>query len=304
MKDQRKTEIKVGITVLLGLIALIYIFGWAKNYKVYANQKYIDVEFETASGLESGDPVMVNGVRSGFVDDILVKGNNVIVKVVVNPDVQLKEDAVFSISMLDLMGGKKIEVKPGLSSKTIDYTIIQKGKFEGDISTVMAMVGGVQNDLVKIIKDLQVTLSSVNNIISDKEFNSQIRSSISNLAQISSKLNVMIEENRTNLKTITNNTAELTKEATAFLNENKDQVKAAIDDVRIVIKSTNELVAKINNLTDETLNKKNNVGKLLYDDQLITDLKTSLEQVKELTKIILEQLKGKGLNVDANVDLF
>ena len=304
MKDQRKTEIKVGITVLLGIIALIWIFGWAKNYRIYANQKSVSVEFETASGLEKGDPVMINGVREGFVDDIIIKGNNALVKLIVGPDAMLKEDATFSITMLDLMGGKKIEIRPGISIKDLDYSVIHKGNFDADIASVMAMLGTVQNDLVRIIKEVQITLTSVNSLISDKEFNAQIRTSISNLAGISSKLNTLIDENRASLNQITKSTADLTRDASTFLKENKDQIKSTFDDVRLTVKSTNELLEKINSLTDETRDKKNNIGKLLYDDQLISDLKVSLEQVKELTKVLLQQLKDKGLNVDAKIDLF
>ena len=304
MKDQRKTDIKVGITVLIGLLALVWIFGWAKNFTLYSNQKTVIVEFETVSGLEKGDPVMVNGVREGFVGDITSKGNDAFASLVIGPDINLKEDASFSITMLDLMGGKKVEIKPGISKKELDYSKIQKGKFDADIATVMAMVGSVQGDLVKIIKDVQVTLASVNSLLTNKEFNNQIKTSVANLALISSKLNILIDENSHNLSRITKNTAELTEDVSSFVKENKEQIKNTFDNISLTIKSTNELLGKINSLTEETTNKENNIGKLLYDENLVNNLKTSLEQVKELTKILLEQLKDKGLNVDAKIKIF
>lgn len=304
MKDQRKTDIKVGITVLIGLLALVWIFGWAKNFTLYSNQKTVTVEFETVSGLEKGDPVMVNGVREGFVGDITSKGNDAFASLVIGPDINLKEDASFSITMLDLMGGKKVEIKPGISKKELDYSKIQKGKFDADIATVMAMVGSVQGDLVKIIKDVQVTLASVNSLLTNKEFNNQIKTSVANLALISSKLNILIDENSHNLSRITKNTAELTEDVSSFVKENKEQIKNTFDNISLTIKSTNELLGKINSLTEETTNKENNIGKLLYDENLVNNLKTSLEQVKELTKILLEQLKDKGLNVDAKIKIF
>ena len=304
MKDQRKTDIKVGITVLIGLLALVWIFGWAKNFTLYSNQKTVTVEFETVSGLEKGDPVMVNGVREGFVGDITSKGNDAFASLVIGPDINLKEDASFSITMLDLMGGKKVEIKPGISKKELDYSKIQKGKFDADIATVMAMVGSVQGDLVKIIKDVQVTLASVNSLLTNKEFNNQIKTSVANIALISSKLNILIDENSHNLSRITKNTAELTEDVSSFVKENKEQIKNTFDNISLTIKSTNELLGKINSLTEETTNKENNIGKLLYDENLVNNLKTSLEQVKELTKILLEQLKDKGLNVDAKIKIF
>ncbi len=304
MKDQRKTEIKIGITVVVAIVALIWIFGWAKNYKIYAGQKKIDIEFETASGLEKGDPVMVNGVRKGFVDEIVSQGNNAIIKIVLDPDVTIKEDALIAISMLDLMGGKKVEIKPGVSAKEIDYSKLQKGVFYADIPAVMAMLGSVQNDLVNIIKDIQVTLGSMNKFLTDKEFTEQIKTSIQNLTEVSKKLNVMIDENRSNFKQLTKNATELTSEATQFIKENKDNIHSTIEETKLVIQNSNELVTKISSLLDETKEKKNNVGKILYDESLINELKTSLENVKELTRILLDQLKNEGINVDANIDLF
>ena len=66
MKDQRKTEIKVGITVLLGLIIFLWVLGWAKNWTVNSQRKEIIVEFSSVAGLEVGDPVTINGVRKGY----------------------------------------------------------------------------------------------------------------------------------------------------------------------------------------------------------------------------------------------
>ncbi|MGE5680427.1 MAG: MlaD family protein [Bacillota bacterium] len=304
MRDIRKTQIKVGITSLFALILLVFIIGWAKNFKLTSDQKKLTIRFESANGLEVGDIVTVNGVRKGVVDDIEISGNNAIVRATLDADVKLKEDATFGISMLDLMGGKKVEIRQGTAEKELDYAKVQTGKFYADVPAVMAMLGSVQDDLVKIIKDLQVTLSSVNNILSDKEFNSQLKSSVANLSGISQKLNVMIDENRSNFRQLTGNTAELTKEANAFMKENKEKFKASLDEVQVVMQNTNALLERINKITDETTSGKNNLGKILYDEQLLTDVKTSLQQVKDLTKVLMDQLKDKGLNVDAHIKLF
>lgn len=304
MRDQRKTEIKVGITVIIALVIIIWIFTWAKNYSLHANQNNFNIEFESVSGLEKGDPITVNGVRKGFVDDININNNKAIVKAVVDSDIKLRKDAKFSILMLDLMGGKKIEIKPGISDELLDAKKLQQGVFYADIPQVMAMVGSVEDDLVKIIKDVQITLTSLNNFLTDKEFNSQIRSSLANLNEMASKLNLMIDENHKNINTLVKNTTQLTGEASEFLHENKGQIKSTLAEVETLIKSANDLIAKVNSFSDETKNQKNNIGKLLYDEKLIDDLQTTLKQTRELTNTLNAQLKGDGINVDANIDVF
>ena len=57
----------------------------------------------------------------------------------------------------------------------------------------------------------------------------------------------------------------------------------------------------MNYLTKETMNQQNNIGKLLYDENMINDIKKTLQQVNELTSILIDQLKNDGINVDANV---
>ena len=74
MKNQKKTEIKVGITVVVGVLVFLWIFGWAKNYNINSNRKEMTIEFNSVAGLEVGDAATINGVRKGFVDDIEVKG--------------------------------------------------------------------------------------------------------------------------------------------------------------------------------------------------------------------------------------
>ena len=65
MKEQKKTEIKVGITVLVGLFVLLWVLGWAKNFSFDSNEKRVSVEFETVAGLNVGDQVSIKGIKKG-----------------------------------------------------------------------------------------------------------------------------------------------------------------------------------------------------------------------------------------------
>ena len=141
MKDQRKTEIRVGITVIVGLIIFFWILSWAKNFLLVSKEKTVQIRFDNVSGLEVGDFVTVNGVRKGNVHDIEEEKNDVLVTVSVNNDTDLRKDARFGLAMLDMMGGKKVEIKPGTSSEFLDYSKIQYGSFNSDIPAVMNLVG-------------------------------------------------------------------------------------------------------------------------------------------------------------------
>jgi phospholipid/cholesterol/gamma-HCH transport system substrate-binding protein len=301
MKDQRKSEIKVGITVLFGIIIFLWIFGWAKNFSFAPTENTVKVKFNNTAGLETGDPVTVNGVRKGFVEDLLIDGENVIVTLKVDNKIQLKEDADFAVSMLDLMGGKKIEISPGTSPDELDYKQIHNGLFYADVPQVMSMVGSFQEDFTSTISDIKITLTSLNNYLTDKELNADIKSSMSNLHKVTNKLNLLIDENRASLKQLTENTVQLTEEAKVFLESNKEGFNTSVKELQSVLKNSNDLVVKLNKFTDEMESKQNNLGKIIYDEKIYEDLSQSLTQLNELTKLMLEQLKDDGLKVDANI---
>lgn len=301
MKDQRKTELKVGIAVIVGIILFIWILTWAKTFSLSATDKKLMVKFNNVSGLEIGDEVAINGVKKGFVDDLKIEQDQVIVKLSVENDASIKEDAVFRIAMLDLMGGKKVEIYPGLSSESIDYSKIQTGTYTADIATVMSMVGGIQDDFNSSVKDIKITLNALNNYLTDKNLNDNIKSSVNNLSEASKKLNLMMDENRDNLKKLISNSVELSEEAKTFLTKNKDDLSNSFQEMRQLIGETNTLISRVNEFADEIKTKRNNLGKLFYDDELYNNLTNSITKLNELSQLILEQLKGDGFKVDANI---
>jgi phospholipid/cholesterol/gamma-HCH transport system substrate-binding protein len=301
MKDQRKTEIKVGVTILVGLIIFLWIFGWAKNFSLTPTENTVKVKFNNTAGLETGDPVTVNGVRKGFVEDLVIDGESVIVTLKVDNKIQLKEDASFAISMLDLMGGKKVDISPGSAPNELAYNQVHSGLFYADVPQVMSMVGSFREDFTSTISDIKITLTSLNNYLTDKELNADLKSSMSNLKKITGKLNLLIDENRTSLKQLTENTAELTEKAKVFIESNQESLNESVKELQSVLKNSNNLITKLNKFTDEMEAKQNNLGKIIYDEKIYEDLSQSLKQLNELTKLMLEQLKEDGLKVDANI---
>ncbi len=304
MKDQKKVEIKVGITVIAALIIFLWILGWAKNFSFTTKENLIKIKFSNVAGLEIGDYATVNGVRKGNVQSIEVGNNDVVVTISLSKEVDLRNDAVFGIAMVDMMGGKKVDIKPGSSPEPLDYNKIQNGMFYSDIPEVMSFVGSMENDLVTTLKSVNVTLNSVNSYLTDQKMNENIKSSLSNLSQLTRKLNLMIDENRTNLKRLTENSVDLTNQAKEFIAQNKNSITSSITEAEGILKRTDTLVTKLNNFTDEIKSKNNNLGKIMYDDKLYDNLTQSIKQVNELTKILLEQLQNKGVKVDAKIHLF
>ena len=301
MKDDRKTEIKVGLTVLVGIIIFIWIFGWAKNFSLQSNDQIIKVKFNNVSGLEIGDPVTVNGMRKGYVKEMIVGANDVIVELSLEKNIILKEDATFAVTMLDLMGGKKIEIIPGNSNQPLNTNRTSVGVLYADIPQAMSLLGSVQDDFVTVLKDVKVSLNSLNNYLTDEKLNKDVKQSLSNLSSLTQKLDLMLSENRNDLKSLSKNAVELTDKTNELLTTNKENINQLFVDLKSIVNKSDILLSDLNSLTKETKEQQNNVGKLLYDENFLNDLKATLKQVNELTSILVDQLKNDGINVDANI---
>ncbi|MEE9448468.1 MAG: MlaD family protein [Ignavibacteriaceae bacterium] len=301
MKPQRITEIKVGLTVLFGIIVFIWILSWAKNVSISSGDVELKVKFENASGLQVGNQVSVNGVKAGVVKDIYVENYYVVVKISVNNNVQLKRDAKFSLQVTDLMGGKKIDISPGKDSVPINPDELQVGIFQADLASMMEVLSGIEIDLNTILEDVKSTLSEINFFLTDEQIKKDIRTSITGLSTLTTRLNKMLTENQENIRSITKNTKEITEDTKELISDNRESINSSIDHLNSILQSSDSLVTKLNFLTNETLSGDNNIGKLLYDDSLFISLTKTLEQTKELTKVILEQLKEDGVKIDANI---
>jgi len=301
MKNEKKAELKVGIIVIVAIIIFLWILGWAKNFSFNSNEKSLTISFQNVAGLVVGDFVSVQGIKEGYVKSLKNDNNLVLVDISLSDDVKLKEDAQFSIMMVDLMGGKKIEITPGLSKVDIDYSQIQNGSFVGDISTAMAALGEVQNDLVSIISEVKITLTSLNNVINNAEFTSGIQNSVTSLNKLIQKIDLIISNNSNSVSELLKNSNELVLNSNKFIVDNKDEIRTTFSNVSKLVKSTDTLMLKLSNFMVEVENKDNNLGKLLYDKDLVENLSLTLKKLKELTDTINKQINDEGLKVDANI---
>lgn len=304
MKDQRKTEIRVGLILIAGVLIFLWILGWAKNFSFVSNEVYTTVIFDNVAGLEIGDNVTINGVREGYVKDIVIDGAKVQVTLSLNKSVELKQDATFAVAMLDLMGGKRIEIHPGNSPDQFDFSKQHKGEFYSDIPSVMSMVGNLEEDLNSTMKDIKITLSALNNYLTDEKLNSDVKRSVANMSEVTEKLKVILTQNSSDIRNLVKNSNELVSDTKDLVKNNKENISNSLSSLNSVLQKADSLLQYANNLAGETNQQKNNLGKILYDKEFYTNLNQSLKQLKELTAILIGALKDEGIKVDAHISIF
>lgn len=145
MANQTRTELTVGIFVLVGIICLGYLTIRLGKLDVFGNDGYIVyADFASVAGLKLGDPVEIAGVKVGKVETLSLADDRARLGIRIDLYVRLQDDAIASVRSRGLIGDKFVMVTPGASDKLLGPgDRIRETESPPDISDVIGKyVGG------------------------------------------------------------------------------------------------------------------------------------------------------------------
>lgn len=298
----RSPEIKVGAFVVLGLFILFFGIIWAKGYSFSANKYKIDILFDNASGLGEGDPVTVNGVRKGKVDRIILMKNQVLVEVLLNKDVMLFQDAHASIGMLELMGGKRVEINPGSQEPPLDLKHL-KSPLIGNYSASIPELIGMAGELAKETREMLAVLkTSIQSTIGDSSVQISFHKSVRNIEKMSEQLAFLINKNKAQLQTSMNYLNASTKQLNDLVVAHKTDIDTTLTEFKQFSVELNNFSNSLRAITFQIQNRKGTLAKLIYDEDMYNKFQRSANNLDSLSTNLRQNL-GKYLK-GANFQLF
>ena len=118
--NQTRTEILVGIFVLVGIVCLGYLAIRLGKLEMMGNSGYVlYADFASVAGLKPGDPVEIAGVKVGRVETLSLANDRARLGLRVDPQVKLQEDTIASVRSRGLIGDKFVLLSPGASDKLL-----------------------------------------------------------------------------------------------------------------------------------------------------------------------------------------
>jgi len=145
LANQGRTELIVGIFVLVGIISLSYLTIRLGKLEIFGNNGYVVyADFASVAGLKIGDPVEIAGVKVGKVEMISLADDRARLNIRLEPKVQLQEDVIASVRARGLIGDKFVMITPGAADKLLKPgDKIRETESPPDISEVIGKyVGG------------------------------------------------------------------------------------------------------------------------------------------------------------------
>ncbi len=143
--NQSRTELVVGIFVLVGIVCLGYLAIRLGKLELLSNNGYVVyADFASVAGLKLGDPVEIAGVKVGKVETISLVDDRARLGIRLEPRVKLQEDVIASVRARGLIGDKFVMITPGASEKALGPgDKIRETESPPDISDVIGKyIGG------------------------------------------------------------------------------------------------------------------------------------------------------------------
>lgn len=310
MKNTRSIEIKVGIVSIVGIALLIIGVAIGKGFNVNTGQPEIKFLFPSSGGVETGAPVVVNGVDRGKVTSVENNEGNVIIKARIDNHDDFHTDVSAMITILEITGGKKIQIKPGTEGDFDPNTFIQ-GKTPPDIADLVVILGEVSSDAVSLIRNLDTALIAANELLADEKFISELKSTVTNINSATGKLDTFLDDNYYKLQNTIDDLAVISSELKGSVIRNEPKVSKLIDELDKTLISANDLINNTNfavndlksvadDIKDITSSVKNGdgfVNKIIYDKEFSSTLDSTIIKLNELVNIIHEH----GVNVNVRL---
>ena len=116
----RKTEISVGIFMIIGIASLVYLSANLGGVDLFGGNTYsIEARFGSIEGLEVGASVEIAGVQVGKVKSITLEENEALLKMEIYKGTELTDDTIASIRTKGVIGDKFVKLSPGGSDEML-----------------------------------------------------------------------------------------------------------------------------------------------------------------------------------------
>ena len=306
MQSERNTDLKVGLTVLIGLALLFFGIGMAKGWHIGGVHNILRARFADAGGIATDDPVFIRGIKHGTVTAISSLPNQPVdVTMDIDQLESLHRDATAEILMLEVMSGKKIEIKEGSYGSFDPAKDTIMGSYPGDISNLVAVLNTVSGSLPAITRNVDSVLRNLTDFFGNGKFKEKAYTTLDDADQTLKELSVVLTENRGALKRTMDQADVLTRELNSTILSMRPGAQALLDSMRIFLRGAGRtlsgadtLLGSLNEMMAVSKDKKSFLYRLTSDKEMANRFDSLLTSGHKL----IEQIRLQG--VDANIRFF
>ena len=294
-------EIKAGLIALLAIVGFVILFQFMKGKSLFTTDNEFYAKFDNVEGLAASNPVSINGLKVGQVDQIIPitsKDGKIhfVVKVTVDDDFEFSKKSTIEIFEPGLMSGKEMRINLAYGQPFAKDGDTLSGSFTlSMMNNISSQVGPVKDQLQSVLKRVDSLTNSANQILNDQN-KEEIRSLLINLNKTvaafegtSRQTNALLANSDPKIQQMLNNANLATISARTAI----DKYGKVADDVDVqklnnTIEKLSVTADKLNGVISGVQSGEGSLGKLTKDEQLYNNLNAASENLNKL----MEDLKA------------
>ena len=291
-------EVKIGASVLVALLALVFGINYLKGVNIFKAANYYYASYTNVAGLAQSAPVTLNGYKVGLVRDVAYEYDNpghVRVELSLDRQLRLPEGTAAAI-VTDMLGTSTIELRMGTSPNYIEVgQKLQAIEGSGLMDKVSTELMPTIIQIAPHIDSLVVALTA---IAADPALKSSVRRLdviMANLEKSTTQLDramgampsIMNNANATmaNVKEISANISQVSQ-ALAVLSD--DLKKMPLDST---LNHLNNITANLDEATEKLNSSNSSLGLLLNDPGLYNNINNSAAHIDSILIDLKKQTK-------------
>lgn len=291
-------ETKVGLLAVVCIGLLIVGFNFLKGKGLFSHKKQIYAVYEDVQGLMKSNPVVINGLQVGRIEN-LDGGRDmkrIIVTVTLSKEVDIPDNSLAVINP-NLLSSPSLEIQLGSSShylKEGDTLLTTLGG--GAFDQAMKIINPVLYEVKNAVKSLDSVLTTITNVF-DMNTKKNIKSMVENLNLATASFVVTSESLKKIMDTQNGALSKSLNNINAFttnLNDHNQTLDSILENTRVfsgnlssldLKKTLDTLQIAINNFkesTDKINSREGSMGLLLNDKSLYRNLEATTNKINIL----------------------
>lgn len=291
-------EIKAGLIALLAIAGFVVLFQFMKGKSLFTTDNIFYAKFDNVEGLEASNPVSINGLKVGQVDQIVPvteKDGKIhfVVKVTVDDEFQFAKKSTLEIFEPGLMSGKQMRVNLAYGGPMAKDGDTLSGAFTlSMMNNISSQVGPVKDQLQIVLKRVDSLTNNANQILNDQN-KAEIKALLQNLNRTvasfegtSRQTNALLANNDPRVQQVLDNANLATISArTAIDKYGRVAEQVDVQKLNNTIDKLSLTADKLNGVISGIQNGEGSLGKLTKDEELYRNLN---ESSQNLNKLILD----------------
>jgi phospholipid/cholesterol/gamma-HCH transport system substrate-binding protein len=273
-------EAQVGAFVLIGIISFVLVLFWMTDPATFRGRYMLVTEVENAGGVRSGDPIQMQGVNIGRVNDFeMVRDNRVFITMEIEGEWQIPIGSRTVMGESGLFGGRVLVIERGSGPGVYaDFdTIVGEGASGGGLLSTVDVLSARAESVLETIDEML-----------DEETVGSFRGSARELEGLLRELSTVASEQRGQLAGLTESLTRAAEGVEAASSAGPDIASAIAraDSAMAVLAETSETldtaVASLGTILGRMERGEGTLGRLSTDETLYVSLNDAAQSLNTL----------------------